>query len=485
MKKVLAITAILFILSITTLITFSAVVNSNKDTVTITEKIYVGEKEIAEGISILSSTHYGNQLFWNTKYTVGENTQPETEYSFFNSAQTIENNTTYYYFEMNTDIRYGCDFNTPAEEQVGLSRIYKELYDKCKVGERIEETVYLKDVYEYYPIRLDINIPNIYWTGNDYENIYHDEYGQEKYVLDKFREFFRIPVFEEHKINIGIGRDANGISIHSGTAEGSEEYDFFFYSVSAHTDDTVFFTIRNKTSYGKYADFSLVPGGYGIYSFKYEYKDILHYTGIQVETLQNVYLLDVDFQVNHMEISDNGKYLIVIGIKNNDTILKVIEIKTMSLVREIVIEDRIAYNFKLLRNTASGDYYHVLENIKSENDFMIILFSEEFALIKPANDGNYTLEFIAPQMNYIDEKYNFMDYSSKMVFDGNRFIIVDSIYDDELQTELCGFYIAIYDETGLIYYAEYESSLDINSKPNNYSYNCNPTNTGYTIEINE
>ncbi len=472
------------------MITFSMVINSDNDTVTITENILLGEKDIAKGISIVSHTHYKNQLFWDTEYTIGADSEPKTEYRFYHTEQSETRNAPNYYFQLNTDLRYGCDFNTPAELQYGLSRVYKEIYDKCEIGKEVNETIYLKDVYEYYPLRLEVYLPNVYWSGNDYENLFNDEPGEEKYVTDKFIDFFKIPVFEDHKIDIGISRDLNGgIGIHSGTANGSDEYNYFFYSSSTHTDDTVFFTIRNKTRGGQYADFSLVPGGYGIYSFKYYDSALLYETGIDADSLANVYPLDKEFQVEQMEISQNGKHLILIGIKDRDTILDVIDIETMTLVKEIVIENKTAYNFKFyeepLIRAASGDYTHIRNNIKSEQNFIILIFAEDFALVETSDDGNYTLEFIAPQMNYVNDEYNFMDYSSKMLYDGDRFIIIDSLYSDELQTELCGYYVAIYNQTGLVYYAEYESSLDMNSRSNWFQYNCRTTNEGYSIFISE
>jgi len=489
MKKIFVLTLSLFILSVSSLILVSVAINSNNDTIEITEKVLLGNRDFAKGITVLSKTHYGNQLYWNTEYTIGEGAKPETKYEFFQEVQTEKLVSRAYYFHIDTDIRYGCDFNTPAEEQVGLSRIYKELYDKCKAGERIVETIYLKDVYEYYPLRLKLSLPNVHWTNNDYENLYNDEIGEEKYVVNKFIEFFKIPVFEDHQTTIGIGKDVNGVSISSYEGNSPEDYDFYFSSVSTHTEDTVFFTIINKNTRGQYADFSLVPGGYGIYSFKYQATPLLYGTGIDADSLNNVYPLDKDLRVTQLEISKNGKHLIMLGIKNNDTVLNVIDIETMSLLSEIIIENKtsstIKYKEEIFAGIASGEIKNESDTVKTTEDFIVIIFPEDFALIKTSEDGKYTLEFIAPKVNFVNKNYSPMDYGSKMVYDGGRFIIVDSLYSYELQTELCGYYVAIYNKTGLIYYAEYASSLDINNKAKQSSYNCRKTNKGYTILINE
>ncbi len=489
MKKVIILVAVLFVLSISSLCIIAVTVDSQNDTVTVTENILYGDRSVAEGITVLSEAHYDNHLFWNTKYTIGENAEPQTEYKFYASEQYITDTANYYMFQVDTDIRYGCHFDIPAEEQVGLSRVYKELYDKCENGKKVEDTIYLKDVYEYYPLRLNIILPGVKWTNNDPENVHDDEPGGEKYVINVFRDFFRIPVFEEHKIDISISKMNNGISIGSGTADGSEEYIYYFYSVSAYTDDTVFFTVKNKTTNGHYADFSLVPGGYGIYSFNYKFDPLLSSTGINADSLANVYPLDQELDVEHLNISEDGKNLIVIGTKNGDTIFKVIDIATMTLKNEIVIEGKVTYNVKAVKESiakmVSGDYFvYETESVKESDNFMMLIFAEEFAIIRVTENGDYELAFIAKQPNYIDERFQYMDYYSEMVYDGEKLIIVNSLYPDDAY-ELCGYYMAIYDGTGLIYYATYSSSLDTNYDSRIYGYNCRPTNDAYTIILNK
>lgn len=490
MKKILILVTALFILSISTLCIVAITVDSQNNTVTITEDILFGDKSVAEGITVLSKAHYGQHLFWNTEYTIGENAEPETEYKFYSSEQYDTDLGASYFFQIDTDIRYGLDMQTPAEEQVGLARVYKELYDSCEIGEKVEKTVALKDIYEYYPLRLNIILPNVRWSNNDYESLYDDEPGSEKYVVNKFREFFRIPILDGHEVDISISRNKNGVSISSGSTSSSEAYDYYFSSVSAYTEDTVFFTIRNKTYKGNYADFSLVPGGYGIYSFKYRHGPLLAYTGIDADSLANVYPLDADLTVEHISISEDGKYLIMVGIKNDkDTVFTVIDIETMTKHDEIIIEDKIVYNVKevakKLAIIASGNYIpNENESVKITDDFIVLIFSEEFALIEISEDGDYELKFIAKQPNYIDEKFQYMDYYSEMVYDGEKLIIVNSLYPDG-SPELCGYYMAIYDQSGLIYYTKYNSSLDVNNKNRIYDYNCHPKNDAYTIILNK
>ena len=149
MKRILILFTLIFTVSISLLCTFSIIINNEKDTVTITENVLYGNKSYAVGLKITSRSHYKNRLYWTSEYTVSKKPEINTVYEFFLSEQSEIRPSPNFYFNVDDDIRFGFDFFTPAEQQEGLARVYKELYDSCKEGERKEKTVYLKDIYEY------------------------------------------------------------------------------------------------------------------------------------------------------------------------------------------------------------------------------------------------------------------------------------------------------------------------------------------------
>ena len=68
-----------------------------------------------------------------------------------------------------------------------------------------------------------------------------------------------------------------------------------------------------------------------------------------------------------------------------------------------------------------------------------------------------------------------------MAFDGEKLVIVDRTGDEIYPSlELCGFTVAVYNRTGLVYYAEYESSLSVSRNASDYAFNCLPVQ--YTVE---
>lgn len=67
-----------------------------------------------------------------------------------------------------------------------------------------------------------------------------------------------------------------------------------------------------------------------------------------------------------------------------------------------------------------------------------------------------------------------------MAFNGEKLVMVDRTAEKVYGTmELCGFTVAVYNSTGLVYYGEYESSLSAYTDPNDYKFNCLPVE--YTV----
>jgi hypothetical protein len=61
-----------------------------------------------------------------------------------------------------------------------------------------------------------------------------------------------------------------------------------------------------------------------------------------------------------------------------------------------------------------------------------------------------------------------------MDFDGERLAVVDVLRSpDGNAWESCGFVLSVYDESGLLYLGEYESSLTVGGyHSSNYNFNC-------------
>ena len=96
-------------------------------------------------------------------------------------------------------------------------------------------------------------------------------------------------------------------------------------------------------------------------------------------------------------------------------------------------------------------------------------------------DGRYTQAFavdfqmLEDKVHSLSEDINFLLYNSDFDWNGEQLLIVNDIMyvDENLRNNYtCNFYAAVVDESGLVYYAEYDSSLHTNNTDytNAYSY---------------
>ncbi len=473
MKKMLLLTALLLVFSFGSMAVICAAVSADKDNVTITERALYGDKGAAEGITVSTVSNYDNHLRWDTVYTVGK--QPQTEFSF----HAFEMRDHYINFNygalLDVDIPYGCEFNVPAEQQSGIQRAYKELYDEAEPGVKTTKIIYLKDFYDFYPVRVDINLPGVFWSGNDAVALVEDHPGSEKYVRQKFNEFFRIPMLEHEAREISVTKSANGYSIGMGSSTVGSDETYFFDTDSALTEDTCYFTINNRTTKGNLIDTSLIPGGYGIYRFRYAESKNMYtggsepgVTGVDADSLSMVYKLEDEERVNHLLLSKDGsKLLLITQDENRRNWFSVIELAQMELLQKFEIEG------------IDGNGY----DLHDKGDFLVFMRSDVLALVALEEDGSYEFKFSSPTAYGINEEYQYVNTASAMNFNGDKLVIVNSIYEEQHRAlDLCSFYIAIHDADGLRYYGEYDSSLSANPDAYNYSYNCLPYGRdAYTI----
>lgn len=474
MKKIIAIVLLLSLLSVGSFCMIGSVVNKEKANVTIKENIIYGDKSYAEGVTVLTRSHYDSHLFWNTAYTIGETPILSTDYEFHYSEFYEYGDRSYNGLTLDVDLKYGFDTSIPAEEAVGLQKAYRELYDATAPGTKGTKMIRLQDYYTYYPIRVSIDLPGVLWQGNDYEDLDFDEYINERAVWDAFNNFFKIPIPEDlPAFEISITKDLRGDGV--GVGSSGHASDYWLNPITTYTSNRVFFSIGNEF-YNKegdtnqYVDTSLIPGGYGIYSFNYSNvrnstnthgNNTTFYpgyeTGINEETLEMVYPLAQETEVVYMLVSEDESKLLLFTKENDITYLTVIDIASMTDLQKIKVTDANQYMFY-------------------ECDNCIVLNGWEYiSVIELMDNGLYDLAFTVSRMNEINDSDAQKGVATAMAFDGDKLVMIDRSGDQIYPNlETCGFSVAIYNNTGLVYYAEYENSLSATTNPNDYAFNCLP-----------
>lgn len=473
MKRVLALLLALVILSVCAFCLVGNSVGSQSDKVIISEGLSYGSAEEAYGAKISYSADYQKHLFWDIEYTLGKEPLTKIDYDFSHIERKVASQRRYSGFSMDLDIAYGYNLSKPLEQLSGIERAYRELYEKTPMYETRSETIYLDDYYTYYPINIDVDLPFTLWGNTSHDRL-SENYRRDEYeVLKKFKDFFKIPIPEKTDvIEIQISKDGNSIGI------GSNPYlTYYVNSVSSYSSDKCFFSINNRRNGTKgdsieYADTSLIPGGYGIYSFEYERVALFenekssitqypsnYYTGIKEETLKMVYPLEKEASVEYMAVSEKENRLFVITEESGSSYFREIELNSMTTLQKIKLFD--------------GYYRQVWHN----DGFFVIKWYDTLMLLAPNNKGLYEVKFTSEYQCAVNESFADIHSYAAMEFDGEKLIVVEQFYDQFYRThQTCDFYIAVYGEKGLLYYGEYKNSLSTNN-----SYNKNCTSNGFSV----
>ncbi len=482
MKKIIAIVLLLSALSIACFFMIGEAVGKEKANVTIKENIIYGDRSYADGITVFTRAHYDDHLFWNTSYTIGDTPKTLTDYEFYYFDHYEYRERSYQALTLDVDFKYGLDTATPLEECEGLQKAYRELYDAIRPGETGTKMIRLQDYYTYYPVRVRFDLPGVIWQGNDYDRLAFDEYVNERAVWDAFNEFFKIPIPEDlPAFEISITKDLRGEGV--GVGSSGHDRDYYFNVRETYTDDRVFFSIGNRFDLKdgedmRYIDTNLIPGGYGIYSFTYKNvrnsentkgnTTIFHpgyETGIEADSLAMVFPLEQHVEVIYLTMSNDESKLLMFTREHGVTYLTVIETGSMSALQKIEV---------------TKDQYFTFYPY---DDCIVLNGWDSISVIEKQADGLCRLAFSVPRMNDINDSNYQKGVATTMDFDGETLVMVDRAAEKTYGTlELCGFTVAVYNNTGLVYYGEYESSLSAIADPHNYAFNCLPIKYSVSLE---
>ncbi|NLC43596.1 MAG: hypothetical protein GX783_04875, partial [Clostridiales bacterium] len=440
-----------------------------RDQVTITENVKFGDVSATAGLEVLARTHYNHHLYWDTSYQTDKKSA-QTNYQFFHNQ--AYNNPPIpmerFGVQMQNGIEYGFHF-TQQEEQLGIAAAYKELFDRTPTGTEGSTTIRLKDYYDFYPLLVTLTMPGniLVWESD----LYIDpapEPGTEEYIIETFRNFFRIPVLEDETVEISITKNADGSMNSSGS--GSTDSDaFYIWTLSALTDDTCYFTFNPHTNNGNVVDTSLIPGGYGIYCLPYSQdrivKDGMNISGILIDELSMVYSLNPEDRVFDLYVNPDQTKLLLLTEENNICVLTVIDMETMKPLQRLELADL-------------GEEDSVWNTYYYDDFFALYLSGNQLAVVDINEDKEYEHQFTVNLTDEAEEGY-FPRISAVAVmdWDGKNLVVSDFLSNSYRWSNMdspryCSFYLAVYDESGLLYYGEYLSSLDAGNDLNNYANSC-------------
>ena len=454
MKKVVCLLCILTLLSCGGIVTVAAVVNQKKDAVTITEEVRSGDASLADGFAVDMKVQYDEHLLWETTYEKDGGTKTDTEFAFSTKELTYAREYRNDPVAINVSFESTIDLESPIESLSGLAKAYRQIFEQTQPGQEACWNVYVKNYYEYYPFFIQLELPdNTIWMNEKWlDNV--DGFNQGEHEVYKvFSEFFRIPVGEKDCIEVVVDRDqSNGMMSQSVSSEHLQ-----LYSESVLTEDGMcYFTLNNKTYDGGVMDSSLIPGGYGIYSFRFGEPGTYSASGVDLDSLEMSHSLDEQITILHLSLNKEQTKLLLFTQEEEEYFLSVIDRATMELSQKLA-----------LGSLGWGEI--------CEYDDFIVIVGEKVTLIAVTEDGSYDLKFSVsieePECQTLMKLTTeaSMDYDGEYLIAANWFMGQESYW-----METCDFYLIICGPEGLAYYGVYRNSLAVNQSPRDYDEDCLP-----------
>ncbi len=410
-----------------------------------------GDRAYLDGISVETTLTHDRVLLWENIFDLSGDT--ESTLSFrktghpYRQPRNMPGLTL-----MWTDLEYYLDYAGEISEEI--KRIAEEV---SRSGGKETVKIRTADYYEYYPLFFALVLPDFaverpYSRGEEnpvpvYCTDISEERGTEIYKA--IADFIKIPVLRDEVREITVeaeytgNENVEGCSYSSG---GSETFEFTSYS--AVFSDRCFFSFRNRTvgsdgREGQLVDTSLIPGGYGIYSFSYDAKDA------DIEGMKNVYPLADDSTVIDLYGDEENDLLYLYLYKNGKYVFDVIDTDTMKSIAET----------EVFPYSDSADWVYFF----TEKDFSVFVKNDfEIKVIERTADGGYeiVLDFVIPQEN----GYNWtsIPYDASWYYDGEKLIIAVpdegfNSYNGRVYSCLLGAYILNSEE--MLYYGRWACSL--------------------------
>ena len=427
-------------------------VGAQRDQVTIEENVLWGDASAVEDLTVECRTHYKEYLFWDTVYKPGNEAQATTEYTFSATPIREEAPVEYEGVHLESYQVYGFDFNLREEERTGLDLAYYELFQETQPGEEKTKTIRLRDYQEYYSLSGYVEVPMLSIGLEGRMAFLYSEWTPE---METLVEYFKIPVLEEETVEISIIKN-NDSSLH-GIGSGSTDSEAFqMWTIGDVTEDACYFVFDAHTTNGNIVDLSEIKGGFGIYRLPYVNVNESE-TKLLVENLEMVYELEPEVRIADMKLTEDKTRLLLTTIEQDAIVLTVIKVETMECLQRL----------EVAKSGNWGCHYG--------DDFIVWRLDEEcIGLISEKEDGTYQPEFIVPLWEGEERLYDFYLSDCALDWNGEKLAISGYRNDRWGSNYNCDFYLAVYDDTGLVYCGNYESSLAQPDDLFSYQLTCRP-----------
>lgn len=503
MKRALALSLALTLIALLGIVSASSALSEQEEQVIITEQLLVGDPSDAAGLTVTQRVEYDQSVRWTTDYRPGEPGSEETEF-FFGDLYSEESDSSHWYYSgisissdpggydqgytnleagevpesyRNIKLQQG---QTLPDELIGINPAYHKLYIETEDGASGSEIIHLADYFDYYPLQFMIDVPGFdtWWGWTDAYEYLDYEKGAPRDSRLAINDYFRIPVMETETLELTIEKQSDG-DLWS-TGYGSTDSDSYQpWALAGHTDEAIWFTVNNRSQAGTVMDFSLVPGGYGIYRLPIP-QDLTveeqHLpNAVPLGQVETVCSLEDETVVTALQISLDQTRLYLTTLEEGRYYFSVYALE----------EFRLLQKTELASTDGISDYWHLQSFFYEQEELLILQLlntdqgGDLFILLLPQEDDTFSLAFPAARGNIWEHTEHYSSFSNyaprSFAWNGEKLAVIERLANHSLgnYTTYCCCAVSVFDETGLLYYSIMDHSLGLPTFSNylcNYSY---------------
>lgn len=305
------------------------------------ESIY-GDQGLLDGAEIRLVNDISNTCLWdshirfdNGKLISETSTEPEEGYIFADYYDKAKGNNGFY-----QDYDLIRDISGYLENEYNIFDEVKKMGDEIKASDKNDLSIKPSDYCDNYKINWSLTRGRTTWSLETVEQRPENDTTTYDENLDKFTEFFKIPIVKDETYSIErVVDDEDGREkVYYSVGRNYDREYFDFAMNSAFGNGKAFIYFDNRTSKGNRVDTSLIPGGYGIYSFDFGLSvDGREYSDPDMGTMRVILPFDEDTIIKKMYLSSDEKYLYIFTIEDDDMVIYVMDTDNCEVVSEKVL----------------------------------------------------------------------------------------------------------------------------------------------------
>ncbi|MBQ8815361.1 MAG: hypothetical protein IJZ85_12800 [Lachnospiraceae bacterium] len=485
MKKSFKLLIILLLALLAFVAVGSKALTDSAEMVTVEERASFGDKAEAKGlrinIPVRSNMGYRglgrSYLRWDTDFVLDGAVKTQVTLSIQNNGVSDFAS----YLDSGIYISTDVDADTytlDAEEEMpnGLDAVYQEIASDTKVKSPWQRLVCFNDYYDKYPLLVELYIDGQryvsefgYWAGAE---------GADDGIVSIGKSIdMNLQPEYLYTAQVSARKDAKGkiLAYHCTTYRASAGV----FSASDVTDTDIYYGADVRSLDGGRPK-EIIGDGYGIWRIGYALAE----SKVEEQVTKAIWFtesepkliwpMEKDDILLDIVISEDQQELLLFTGVDGMCVLTVIDVETLQELQRL----------ELMEYEVSSEYMPEISHVfRTENAVVPLLTEGKLAVVSKAETGEYTLEFVLDKdldrqeeaITYIEEKHgekttlwNRKPATIEMDWHDGKLAMVYALTNDHgsgrggyLNEQPCAFWVAVYDQSGMIYGGEYYLSQGV------------------------